>query len=150
MVKEVLKVRRFKVGYELRTELIDGSEFGCEDFIVKSSYSPSGDYIGDKKIANFLCKKKGIKPEKRKKEHYSCTIGFCEKEQKWYGWSHRMIYGFKIGDTVKEGDCVASSGLLDEYIAENPIEMLSLPIGFVAKTLDDCKKMAIVFADSVS
>jgi hypothetical protein len=49
-------------------------------------------------------------------------------------WSHRAIYGFAIGDTVKEGDCVA------DY----------LPIGFTAKTKADCKKMAIAFARSVS
>ncbi len=28
-----------------------------------------------------------------------------KKEQKWYGWSHRAIYGFGIGSTCKKGDC---------------------------------------------
>ena len=23
---------------------------------------------------------------------------------KWYGWSHRAVYGFGIGDKIKEGD----------------------------------------------
>ena len=33
------------------------------------------------------------------------NIGFNPKEQKWYGWSHRAIYGFGIGSTCKKGDC---------------------------------------------
>ncbi len=33
------------------------------------------------------------------------NIGFSEKEQKWYGWSHRAIYGFAIGSQVQKGDC---------------------------------------------
>lgn len=47
----------------------------------------------------------GIVPEKRKPEHCVCSIGFSEKEQKWYGWSHRAIYGFGVGSHVKKGDC---------------------------------------------
>jgi hypothetical protein len=35
----------------------------------------------------------------------SASIGFSEAEQKWYGWSHRAIYGFGIGAEVKQGDC---------------------------------------------
>ena len=77
----------------------------------------------------------GIKPE-------TGNIGFSDKEQKWYGWSHRAINGFGIGDKVEEGDCVAQDS---EYPAEG-----AFPVGFKAKTLEDCKKMAIVFSDSVS
>lgn len=31
--------------------------------------------------------------------------GFSPAENKWYGWSHRAIYGFTIGSTCKKGDC---------------------------------------------
>ena len=89
--------------------------------------------------------KRGIVPEDHK-----LSIGFCEQEQKWYGWSHRAIYGFGVGDVVKEGDCTATSGWTDEYLAEHPEEDLSLPVGFKAETLDDAKRMAIAFAESVS
>jgi hypothetical protein len=34
-----------------------------------------------------------------------CSIGWSDKDQKWYGWSHRAIYGFRPGDKVKKGDC---------------------------------------------
>lgn len=33
------------------------------------------------------------------------NYGFSEKLQKWFGWSHRGIYGFGIGSEVKFGDC---------------------------------------------
>ena len=32
-------------------------------------------------------------------------VGFSPKENKWFGWSHRAIYGFEIGSTCKIGDC---------------------------------------------
>lgn len=75
--------------------------------------------------------------DKFKKRHGIRVIdglGWSEKEQKWYGWSHRAIYGFKVGDKVKEGDVAA------EY----------LDVGFEAKTTDDAKKIASAFARGVS
>lgn len=67
-------------------------------------------------------------------EHSVTSIGWSPKDQKWYGWSHRAIYGFGVGDIVKEGSVCA------EY----------LPVGFKAKNLKDAKKMATAFARSVS
>jgi len=32
-------------------------------------------------------------------------VGFSPKENKWYGWSHRAIYGFEVGSECKKGDC---------------------------------------------
>lgn len=115
---------------------------------VEIAYTPDGAYIGNEKTAEFLIHNKGIMPELMLGAKV-CSIGFCERERKWYGWSHRAIYGFKIGDVAKEGDCVCSSGWLDDYLAEHPEKDLSLPVGFEAKTLDDCKRMAIAFAESV-
>ena len=34
---------------------------------------------------------------KRPNDIQKTPIGFSEKEQKWYGWSHRAFYGFKVG-----------------------------------------------------
>lgn len=67
--------------------------------------TPSGAYIGDEGTAKFLCKERGINPELASPNHKVCSIGFCEKEHKWYGWSHRAIFGFGIGSEVKKGDC---------------------------------------------
>lgn len=46
----------------------------------------------------------------------SANIGFNPEEQKWYGWSHRAIFGFGIGSTCKKGNC--------HYTANNPEEMI--------------------------
>lgn len=37
-------------------------------------------------------------------EELTCCTGFSPKENKWYGWSHRAIYGFTIGSTCTKGD----------------------------------------------
>jgi hypothetical protein len=47
-------------------------------------------------------------------------IGFNPIEQKWYGWSHRAIFGFGIGSECKKGDChyrpVDKDDFLDDMI----------------------------------
>lgn len=164
-------VRRYKVGYELWDEevepwkpeafVISDPDGGAQEMVddinamelpasmvMRVAYTPDGHYIGNNKTAHYLCKKRGISPTIIV-SHNVCSIGFCETEQKWYGWSHRAIYGFGVGDVVKEGDCCASSGWTDEYLEENPKADLSLPVGFRAQTLDDAKRMAIAFAESV-
>jgi len=136
-----------------------GEEGSNTIHFMTSIYTPEGHYVGDPKFAIPLIMQKGIKPELipdefcqqiEDKPTRCCSIGFCEKEQKWYGWSHRSMYGFGIGDEVKEGDATSSSGLTDECLAQHPEWYLSLPVGFKAKTLEDAKRMAIAFADSVS
>lgn len=155
--RTVLSVRRYKVGYEVRTERVRWGS--SEEVTIKSAYTiPDGYYIGDSTWAHRLIVKRGIKPgplgpadpSANAGKGRPCSIGFCEREQKWYGWSHRAIFGFGIGDVVKEGDCTASSGWTQEYLDEYPERDLSLPIGFVAETLEDAKRMAIAFADSVA
>lgn len=48
-------------------------------------------------------------------EQLTHGVGFSPKENKWYGWSHRAIYGFTIGSTCKKGNV--------HYIASNLKEM---------------------------
>ena len=169
----ILSVRKYKAGYEVREELhqtnfeavpisygdgdkgeMDGlinyiNEHKGEHVIVKLAYTPEGLYIGDSKTAHYLIVERGIKPELSDPTNKVCSIGFCEKEQKWYGWSHRAIYGFGVGDVVAKGDCTASSGYTEEYLKEHPEDDTSLPIGFTAKDLVDAKRMAMAFASSV-
>jgi len=106
---------------------------GNPDTELDAVYSVAGNYIGDTATADYLASR-GILPELRTETSCVCSIGFSEKEQKWFGWSHRALAGFGIGDEVAEGDCVADS----------------LPVGFKAASLDDAKKMAVAFAESVS
>lgn len=81
--------------------------------------------------------KHGIVPEKISPSSKVNQIGFSEKEQAWYGWSHRAIYGFKIG--VKSGPGKVGYETLKQE--NGPLE---------AKSLDDCKKMAIAFAKEIA
>lgn len=150
-MREFLRERRYKAGYVVKTERISGDEAADgPPFEMRSAFTPEGDYIGNPKDARFLVVKKGIQPEKAQSDHSVCSIGFNEAEQKWYGWSHRAIFGFAVGDVVKEGDCCASSGWTEEYLAEHPEEDKSLPVGFEAKNLDEARLMAVAFAESVS
>ncbi len=119
---EVLKVRRYKAGYEIRTELLTEDECGFPGgMTMKFAYTPEGYYIGDSRRAYRLTKR-GIKPQPREIDPsanggrgQTCSIGFCEREQKWFAWSHRAIFGFGVGSRVKEGDCA--------YVLATPEEL---------------------------
>lgn len=124
-----------KWGYEVRDETHMVGEDDAE-VRLKSAYTPSGDYIGSPKDARFLCARMGIAPERRTPQSNVCSIGFSVEKNKWFGWSHRAIVAFGVGDEVKEGDCIATDN--------------GLPVGFKAKTFEDCKTMAAAFAESVS
>jgi len=68
----------------------------------------------------------------------SNSLGFSEKDEKWYGWSHRAIFGFKIGDKIFEPDFGDENTHFDKHGSKD------------CKTLDDCKRSARAFADDVS
>jgi hypothetical protein len=72
-----------------------------------------------------------IKGEKRTDTSNSNTYGKSDADGKWYGWSHRAMYGFGIGDTVKPTD----AGSDKEY---------------TIKTDDQARQAAIDFAEEVS
>ena len=60
------------------------------------------------------------------------SIGFSEKEQAWYGWTHRGYGKFYIGYEVKEGS------IIDNSWHKYP---------FKVETLDQAKELAIHIAD---
>ena len=64
------------------------------EFLYEASGSPLGK----------LLTKLGIKSEKASPSHSACSIGKSEKDGKWYGWSHRAIAGFGIGDKIFDED----------------------------------------------
>lgn len=107
-------------------------------------------YIGTEETYNMLREKGIVLFQKKNKNDNTCSIGYSPSENKWYGWSHRAIYGFTIGDEVKEGDITNTSGLVEEYRIQHPDEDLSLPVGFKAETLQDARRMAIAFASAIS
>ena len=62
--------------------------------------------VGMENHLNFLLKR-GITEQIQDGygEPNTCCIGFNPIEKKWYGWSHRAIFGFGIGSECKKGDC---------------------------------------------
>ena len=207
---QVTKVRNYRAGYQIRYEQLTAEEAGVEGGMeLKFAYTPEGHYIGSSRWAHRLTVKWGIKPQLRQDPKnmdansgrgYPCSIGFCEHEQKWYGWSHRAIYGFGVGDRVKKGDCAYAPANKADFVentvafwksehhtriwAEQDVEcegiegmhtpsesaetvpnkamrgtissvFTAYPEEFgrgewTAETLEDCKQMAIDFAEGVS
>lgn len=116
IIKEVLSSTYFKTCV-VRKEIvaIDDKDPGTE---WKAAYSLiDGSYIGNCKTAEYF-EKAGIVPQaiggKDKVMNKVSSIGFCEKEQKWYGFSHRAVYGFGIGSRIKKGDCGYTPDNIDE------------------------------------
>lgn len=133
---------------DLKTEKVDGGN----DWSMTSCYSKQdGSYIGEPDDAWAYLFNLGIETfYKAEPNDKVASIGFNPVEEKWYGWSHRALYGFGIGHITEEGNCETTSGYIEEYIKEHPEELDKLiPAGFKCETLNDCKKVAIAFANSV-
>ena len=150
-----IKIRELEILCDVTSEDINTKEHGgSEDkpIIMYNCRSKiDGGYIGTPENAWKYIKELGLSLiQKANPKNNVCSIGFNEKEQKWYGWSHRALGAFGIGDVVKEGDCTNSNGYTDEYLKDHLEADISLSVGSTAKTLEDAKRMAIVFANSVS
>ena len=63
-------------------------------------------------------------------EELTHGVGFSPKEKKWYGWSHRAIYGFEIGSTCKKGDC--------HYTPKTPEDLIDDHAEFYADISSEC------------
>lgn len=74
-----------------------------------------------------------IIPEKTDPSHSVCSIGYSKKDGKWYGWSHRARFGWKVGDKVTKDTC------------GNPKDE-----EWIIKTEEEAKQMAKDFAEDVS
>lgn len=86
----------------------------------------------EKGLLHYFCEHGIDKFYKLHSSDCTASIGFSESEQKWYGWSHRAIYGFGIGEKIKKGNCA--------YV-DHP---------YTCKTLEQCRKAAEDFAKDVS
>jgi hypothetical protein len=118
MIKQVVKILDINSYYILTLE--NWSTDSTSPIVsLEVAYSVvDGSYIGDKSNATWLESKKIVAQSIDGKR--TASIGFCKEEQKWYGWSHRAIYGFGIGSKVKFGDCMympeCPQGLLNKII----------------------------------
>lgn len=129
---EVVKRDKLK-GWELRKEIWT-DELGVKHLKILG-YTPSGQLIGNALVAKDLVETWGINPEKIGEEYYSCTIGFCAKENRWYGWSFNAICGFEVGDMLYDKDFGTDE---TSVIKHGSIKI---------ETLEQAKQSAINFAE---
>ncbi len=137
---KITSVRRFKAGYVLCHEDCEQRPYGGKGFLdMTSCYAPAGWWIGSTREARFFVVKRGLsRMQKTSWRHCVCSIGFNENEQKWYGWSHRAICGFGIGDRIFE-----------ERYGNDETPFVSHGRRKI-RTLKDAKRAACRFAGSVS
>ena len=57
-------------------------------------------------------------------------VGFSHKDNKWYGWSHRAIFGFTIGSECKKGDC--------GYVGTTPEDLIEDRYDFFVDISEEC------------
>lgn len=101
--------------YMIVDALICGKEFGGRDMRMRFCETLIGNhYIGDLDFTKQLCDEHKISPELRAKESNVCSIGLGD-DGKWYGWSHRALFGFEIGSTTKAGDCSYKANNREDY-----------------------------------
>jgi len=107
LIEVVKTICYSKYGYIYRVERVMFSIDEPDEILdLVVCYSSDGQYLGDNKMANILCRRYGIREfVKTAETRYPACVGFNPVENKWYGWSHRAIYGFGIGSSVKKGDC---------------------------------------------
>ena len=98
--------------------------------------------IGDTKDAEFLAVTKGLRQLQPRSGGPGkvCSIGFCPGDGKWYGWSHRAIYGFGGGDKIFDGHFPGATDNTP-FVKHGDITI---------KTWEQAKLAASRFAESVS
>lgn len=147
-IKSIISIRKYKKGdYHTVEYVVDGSVYNSPDIVMTSAFTNNTlDYIGDSKWAYRLANKYGLTQLQTRKprqpiqkrdiaqeakrllagqfmKDYSFSpvvcLGFNEDEQKWYGWSHRAIYGFGIGSKVEPGHCAYRPYDRDDFIRDS-------------------------------
>ena len=127
--------------YSETTDLSDswGGESELHTMDIAYSDKDMG-YIGEPKKADQLWKKFGIEFECIDKSHSVCSIGWSEKDSKYYGWSHRAICGFGIGDKIFDSNYLPQ-GEKTPFTQHGKQEI---------KSKADARKSAIKFAKYVA
>jgi len=75
--------------------------------------------VGMENDLNFLLKNGISEQIQSPGNHTVASIGFNPIEQKWYGWSHRAIFGFGIGGECKKGNVHYLPLNKEEFIEDN-------------------------------
>ena len=141
IIQVVAEVRKEDFEYIIRDEIIKDPE--GNPFKMTNCYSlHSGCYIGDTKDAVFLCETERLKKLQPAREGgTACNIGFDQMRGKWYGWSHRAVCAFGIGDMIFDEDYKGPDGDDTPFIKHGTEEI---------KTMAEARQAAINFARYVS
>ena len=118
-----------KVAYSETVEIMDTPS------IVYRSKFDNGyiGHVGRESVLEFLANleiTEELQTRGNPEKLHAVSVGFSPKHQKWYGWSHRAIYGFGIGSKIEKGDCA--------YTADNPEEMIADYANFFADISAEC------------
>lgn len=104
-----------KNGYELDAYYVNGrtddEDFRMDSWVHKDTEEWIASDFGLEESMKFLLNF-GID------EQITHGLGFNSKEQKFYGWSQRAIFGFGIGSKVSEGDVAYRPGTTEGIIAD--------------------------------
>jgi hypothetical protein len=102
-------------GEGIAAEIQDAIDAAPPTHVMITGLNAQGHYIGNEGRTRYLCEELGIAPELAHPRAKVCSVGFCDKEQKWYGWSHRAISGFGIGSVIRRGDCAYRAPTAEAY-----------------------------------
>ena len=113
-----------------------------KDFIKKVAYvgktkcigSPSPTYYSkfDGSYLTLVSMEDNLKflADREVTEELTNGVGFSPKDNMWYGWSHRAIFGFTIGSECKKGNC--------NYVASTPEELIEDRYNFFVDISEEC------------
>ena len=100
-------MRRFRL-FDLVEELWDSEGYPKGEPLKMEVYrNKRGDMIDCRHrrkrsgLVRFIVRN-GIHAVKSRSRHSVCSIGRSDITGKWYGWSHRAIVGFGLGDRIFE------------------------------------------------
>lgn len=71
--------------------------------VMTSIFNKQGDYAGAAEDMREIFDKHAIAPELKDEDSGVCCIGWSEREQRYYGWSHRAVHGYAKGDASFDG-----------------------------------------------
>lgn len=106
-------------------------------------------YIGELDEALSLLSYGITKFYKRMPDSSIASIGYAPNKKTWYGWNHRAICGYKVGDVITPDSCIYESACDPEIIRSARLRSPSHPY-MVLESLEDCKKAAELFAEEAS
>lgn len=132
---EILSEEKVAPHIVLRDERMYSTNPDINDLTMESYYNEDGVFIDcvPSGLVQVLIEYE-VEPIPRDPGHHMCSIGFSKKNQKWYGWSHRGMFGFGVGHKVTVEEA----------------ERLGVEVDSVAETLDDCRTLAIQYAEMAS